>query len=479
MNIHDIAEAPVEQARRAARSWATGKATLQTSIDALRTLGDLPSWSGQAANSMRHRIDSSAHRMHATAVAATGTSFLLEAQAGLVASVQVAVRPTLALASAAGMAVTADGTVVPGGDGGAMGVVSGVAAAVPGSPVSSLAAGATVALQAAIALVRTTDAAAGAAIDGCCAVDAAPSPTPVTISAGAAAALVADPDALAAEVSIPDTLQYTLTEAQRGQLQDAVVEARTSLALRGIDPGLVEVTVQNLNGTAVVVAGELATADRVTTLVSGVGSSEPGKITGTSSTAGRIAGPGHAVIAWHGYQAPTDAVRGALPHHAQFGAQGLRELQGNLRATTGGTTELQIVAHSYGSTVLGQAASDQSAPLEADVVHLVGSPGVGHDRADDLQLRSRDGQVGQSGVHAWLSPGDLINVPDGVGGIHGASPMSREFGADTHNGAAPEDRGGAVGKAVDGVTDLGLWARGETSGHSGYWSDELFLEKVR
>ncbi|MDN6283551.1 MAG: hypothetical protein L0J64_11655, partial [Corynebacterium sp.] len=106
MIIHDIAEAPVEQARRAARSWATGKATLQTSIDDLRTLGDLPSWSGQAANSMRHRIDSSAHRMHATAVAATGTSFLLETQAGLVASAQVAVRPPLALASAAGLAVT-------------------------------------------------------------------------------------------------------------------------------------------------------------------------------------------------------------------------------------------------------------------------------------------------------------------------------------------------------------------------------------
>ena len=131
MIIHDIAAAPVEQARRAARSWATGKATLQTSIDDLRNLGDLPSWSGQAANSMRHRIDSSAHRMHATAVAATGTSFLLETQSGLVASAQVAVRPTLALASAAGMAVTADGTVVPGGGGGVMGVVSGVAAAVP------------------------------------------------------------------------------------------------------------------------------------------------------------------------------------------------------------------------------------------------------------------------------------------------------------------------------------------------------------
>ncbi|HIW92584.1 MAG TPA: alpha/beta hydrolase family protein [Candidatus Corynebacterium avicola] len=479
MNIHDIADAPVDQALRAARSWKDGRTTLQTSVEELRTLGDLPSWSGQASNSMRHRIDSSAHRMHAATVAAGGTAFVLESQARLVTGARAAVRPTLAMADAAGMAVTADGTVVPGGGGGVMGVVSGVAAVVPGSPVSALVAGATAALKAAIALVHTTDNAAGAVIDGFCAVDAAPSPTPVTISAGAVAELVADPDASAAEVFIPDSLQYTLTNAQRTSLQDAVVQARTSLALRGIDPDQVEVTVRDLNGTAAVVAGDLASADRVTTLVSGVGSSEPGKIVGTSATAGRIAGPGHAVIAWHGYQAPSDPVRGALPHHAQFGGQRLRELQGGLRVSTGGKAELQIVAHSYGSTVLGQAASDPSGPLEADVVHLVGSPGVGHDHADDLQLRSRDGSVGEAAVHAWLAPGDLLNVPDGVGAIHGPSPMSPGFGADTLNGGTPQDRGDTLGGWVDGVTDLELWARGETSSHSGYWSDELFLEKVR
>jgi hypothetical protein len=467
MDIHDIAEAPTEVARDAASSWSRGDEQLRQVSDNLRTIGDFESWRGQSANAMRHRVDSSANRVFAAALAAQGTSLALHTQATFVASVQALVRPTMAAVTAAKMTVAPDGTVHPG-----------LLGLLPGSPVAALAVGATAAFKAAMSFLTTTDTAAAGAINGLCAVDTPPSPTPVTISPDAAAELVADPTAMAEDVTIPAPLQRTMSTAEQDKIRQAVVEARTQLALRGIEPGQVEVTVQELNGQAVVVAGDLAAADTVTTLVSGVGSSEAGRVVGTSSTAGRIAGPGNAVIAWHGYQAPTNALSGADPTHARYGAPALQGLQSTLREKTGGAADLQIVAHSYGSTLLGHAAAEESAPLEADVVHLVGSPGTGHARADDLQLRTRNGS-GDAEIHAWRSPGDMIRLAEGVNLIHGRSPTSPLFGADTIDGAPASEQGGVIGALVDDLTDVGIWSRDEWGAHSGYWSDEQFLENVR
>ncbi|MGO1949050.1 MAG: alpha/beta hydrolase [Mycobacteriaceae bacterium] len=462
MDVHEIAGAPVDLAHDAARQWSEGGDLLRQTASDLRTLGAFETWSGHSAESMRHRVDSSANRTDAASLTASGTSTALQGQALAVSTAQAAVVPTLATVKAAGMRVSPDGTVVAGGAGGVAGV---------------LAAGATVALKAAVTLVRTLDSAAATVIQGLCAVDTPPSPSPVMIDPASAAVLIADRTDARADAVIPEAIGRAMTATEQGKIRQAVAEARTQLALRGLSPDEVAVSVQNLNGTPVVVAGDLSSADTVTTMVSGVDSSEVGKIVGTSSAAGRIAGPGHAVIAWHGYQAPAGYVGGASPSNAQHGVSSLRGLQSSLRESTRDDAELRILAHSYGSTLLGAAASEPTAPLEADVVHLVGSPGTGHGHAGDLHLRAKDGDTAE--IHAWRAPGDVIRLADGIDAIHGASPAAPDFGADTIDGASPALQGGRAGGVVDTLTDAYLWTRGEWNAHSGYWSDEQFLDKVR
>ncbi len=62
--------------------------------------------------------------------------------------------------------------------------------------------------------------------------------------------------------------------------------------------------------------------------------------------------------------------------------------------------DVTIVAHSYGSTVVGHALSGDRLAEHVDRVVFVGSPGVGVSRADDLNLDD---------VYAIQSGGDVIN----------------------------------------------------------------------
>ena len=62
--------------------------------------------------------------------------------------------------------------------------------------------------------------------------------------------------------------------------------------------------------------------------------------------------------------------------------------------------DVTVVAHSYGSTVVGYALSRDRLAEHVDRVVFVGSPGVGVSRAADLNL---------DGVYATQSSGDIIN----------------------------------------------------------------------
>jgi pimeloyl-ACP methyl ester carboxylesterase len=87
------------------------------------------------------------------------------------------------------------------------------------------------------------------------------------------------------------------------------------------------------------------------------------------------------------------------------------------RAADGGDPpHLTVVGHSYGSTVVGAAASAQ--PLEADELVLLGSPGAMVEHVDELAR-----PLG----HVFVGEAPLDPVADL--GVFGADPGDARFGA--------------------------------------------------
>ncbi|MGS2589715.1 alpha/beta hydrolase [Streptomyces hebeiensis] len=153
------------------------------------------------------------------------------------------------------------------------------------------------------------------------------------------------------------------------------------------------------------------------------------------------------IISWLDYNAPELNVRRlreaeinlgiATDGRATSGAEDLRSFTHGLRAAhEGERTHLTVLAHSYGSTTAG-AADAGSKGLDADDVVVLGSPGLTVERADQLNIDSKNLWVGAAPddrVSNWASDLSL-----------GADPKQPEFGAQR--------------MYVD------------TSGHNGYWNE--------
>ena len=158
-----------------------------------------------------------------------------------------------------------------------------------------------------------------------------------------------------------------------------------------------------------------------------------------------------AVTTWMGYDRPMDISRAALPGPAQRGADPLDVFENGLRASHIGRRSIDtVIGHSYGSTVLGAAASGGHR-LDADNVIAVGSPGMLVERADRLSL-----PLGAH-VYAMRADNDII----GFGGVVtewtlGTEPTAPGFGA-TRLAADPGPTGPLGLPSVDA--------------HGSYWSD--------
>ncbi len=133
------------------------------------------------------------------------------------------------------------------------------------------------------------------------------------------------------------------------------------------------------------------------------------------------------VIAWYAYEAPTGLAAAAGPGSAAHAAGPLDDFQAGLRATHEGVASHNtVVAHSYGTVVVGEAAS-QGHILEADDLVFVGSPGVGGpDSPSDLRLAHVGPERMADHVYATTAVHDPIGM---VEGIHGRSPADTDFGA--------------------------------------------------
>lgn len=169
------------------------------------------------------------------------------------------------------------------------------------------------------------------------------------------------------------------------------------------------------NGRAIVSYGNPDTAKNVAAYVPGLNTSldedfADGDLKRARDTAigARYYDPSSAAIAWLGYDAPqfvdgfsSFAVAG--DERAIMGGERFSEFTAGLAATNENSDpHLTAIGHSYGSRTVGAAAQQHGEGIPGvDDIVLVGSPGVGVDRAEDLG-------VGREHVFVGAAENDVV-----------------------------------------------------------------------
>lgn len=157
----------------------------------------------------------------------------------------------------------------------------------------------------------------------------------------------------------------------------------------------------------------------------------------------RYHNPSSAAIAWLGYDAPQSfdgwssmAVAGT--GRAEKGGGALNSFMGGISATNrNDNPHFTVIGHSYGSRTVGAASQEGGGIPGVDDIVLVGSPGVGVERAESLGVGERHVFVGAAEndpVTRLPSKGRLLT---GVADLplvkddlwFGRDPASAEFGA--------------------------------------------------
>jgi hypothetical protein len=158
------------------------------------------------------------------------------------------------------------------------------------------------------------------------------------------------------------------------------------------------------------------------------------------------------VTTWMGYDRPMDLAHADFPDPARASAANLDAFEAGQRASHVGAPSIDtIVGHSYGSTMVGAAASDGH-QLDVDNVIAVGSPGMLVDHASDLSIDPG------GHVYAARAENDIIGAAGGATQwTLGPEPDKQSFGA-IHLQADPGPS----------------WPLGLPSidAHSSYWSPE-------
>jgi len=224
-------------------------------------------------------------------------------------------------------------------------------------------------------------------------------------------------------------------------------------------------------GRTVIALGDPDRADNVLTHVPGM-TSELASFGGELSRAERVAerateldpAASTSGVLWLDYDAPDFLDEAASARQAEQAAPALRRFQDGLRADHTGPAARQVVlGHSYGSLVVGKAAT--GAGLDADDVIFVGSPGVGVDSAGGLRVPS--GHVWSSTSktdviqYAAVSPGGFLRSLAGSDGL--------PFGAPLLALAQPEPDLWFGHNPSDPAFGAHVFASQPGGGHLGYW----------
>lgn len=186
---------------------------------------------------------------------------------------------------------------------------------------------------------------------------------------------------------------------------------------------------------AVIASNNPDLANNVTTSVPGTGTNLPGMVGGVGRSELMLAEARYAdptastsVVTWFGYDAPPELPDATGSSYADNGAGDLRSFQDGLRVTHDGAPSNNVLlGHSYGTTVVGTAASGDT-PMPVDDVVLVASPGAGVDTVDDFNLTGVPHDENGSHVFATAALGDPVPLFGGTG-LLGPNPDGYLFGA--------------------------------------------------
>ncbi|MFH9831649.1 alpha/beta hydrolase [Streptomyces sp. NPDC017201] len=177
------------------------------------------------------------------------------------------------------------------------------------------------------------------------------------------------------------------------------------------------------NGRAIVSYGNPDTARNVAAYVPGLNTSldedfatNDLKRARDTAIATRENDPSSATIAWLGYDAPqfldgTDSFAVMGNEQAEAGGKSFGRFVGGIAATNvHEDPHMTAIGHSYGSRTVGAATQQDGGISGVDDIVLVGSPGVGVDRAEDLG-------VGKDHVFVGAAENDLVTkVPSQLQG---------------------------------------------------------------
>lgn len=238
-------------------------------------------------------------------------------------------------------------------------------------------------------------------------------------------------------------------------------------------------------GGAAIAIGDVATADHVAVLVPGVGNS-PADLSGTLDTAAGLAraadraapGGSTAVVVWLGYDAPlswtgdpdplpapalADTLIALDGTDAIAGGAELAAFCGSLRRWTDPSAEVTLIGHSYGSTVVSEAAARLGPDSGIDDIVLLASPGAGHGVRSAADYRA----VPADHVYVLSMPDDPVTNPvtdiaadlvDPMGGairslagIGGAGPFGSDPAADRFGAQVIDAPSGEPSVVLDGL----------------------------
>ncbi|SBS77676.1 conserved hypothetical protein [uncultured Mycobacterium sp.] len=154
------------------------------------------------------------------------------------------------------------------------------------------------------------------------------------------------------------------------------------------------------------------------------------------------------VTTWMGYDRPMDLTEAAFQDRAVTGGAALDTYLNGMHASHNGPAAIDtVIGHSYGSTLVGGAASGGN-HLAADNVIGVGSPGMLVKHAGDLHLDAG------AQVYSMTASNDIITLATDTS--LGPDPFGRDFGA-TRLFANP-------GPSWDPTGIIG-----DVAAHSAYW----------
>ncbi|MFE4606803.1 alpha/beta hydrolase [Streptomyces niveus] len=213
----------------------------------------------------------------------------------------------------------------------------------------------------------------------------------------------------------------TMLDGLRGIEEKLGKSTRVPMYLLGIgDEG---------NGRAIVAYGNPDTSKNVSAYVPGLGTKLDGDFAGgtvqralDTAKGAQVHDPSSASIVWLGYDAP-QSLDVMSTGDAERGAPAYNEFMNGLGVTNENKDpHLTAIGHSYGSLTVGTAAQQNGGIPGADDIILLGSPGVGVDKAEDLG-------VGRDHVYVGAADNDVVTqLPSkqqaGVGFIGaGAGPL--------------------------------------------------------